>query len=587
MKSIYKILLASAAAMLLAACHLQDAETLVAAVRTEAEADSMAAVLRNGHPEPEEIKALGVYFTGKDMHDTLIRLFRPVFKNCLDVEDWRGAASSGAYIANSYYAVDRIDSTVYYLLYALEADSLSSGEDRYLSGMIQNLAAIVSLKSAQDQVSALSHYFAAYRYVQEAGDTANMAVVLDNISVIFSQRGDTAGLRYAREALRLSRRTDSDDVKSRCMLSVARQYCIRNEYDRAVSYVDSSLYLSASDSSLRHHRTYAYMLYGDILRQKGDYSGAIQYYKKAESSLTQAGDLGIDIQICRSIGDLLKETGSYEEALGYYEQGLERAERSHNAEHVYTLLLRISEVYEELGDVGRAFDCYKQYNASYDSVFNIENERKFGNMRMQYEQSRYMAEMQRMEIETLKAQRKFAVSLLVTVLVLLSSFFLWLLYRRKNRMFADLTRQYLNYRERIEEQLAVYRNRKSRISEADQDLFSRLEAMMREQGLYRNKQLSLEMAADMLGSTAAKVSKCVNHYAGCQFPAYVNEFRIKDAVARLSDSQNKELLKAVCDDVGYATLSTFYRAFIKETGVSPSKFREEMLRLHKKAVRFL
>ena len=52
-----------------------------------------------------------------------------------------------------------------------------------------------------------------------------------------------------------------------------------------------------------------------------------------------------------------------------------------------------------------------------------------------------------------------------------------------------------------------------------------------------------------------------------------------DASRILSDASSEIQLQDLAMEMGYNSQSSFYRAFVKETGVPPSKYREESLRI--------
>ena len=93
--------------------------------------------------------------------------------------------------------------------------------------------------------------------------------------------------------------------------------------------------------------------------------------------------------------------------------------------------------------------------------------------------------------------------------------------------------------------------------------------------LYTLKNLTIEETAARLGTNRSYLSNAVNTYAGMSFNAYLNSLRIKASIKLLSDPACDTPIKQVAGDVGYATITSFYNNFIKETGIPPSKFRSE------------
>ena len=68
-------------------------------------------------------------------------------------------------------------------------------------------------------------------------------------------------------------------------------------------------------------------------------------------------------------------------------------------------------------------------------------------------------------------------------------------------------------------------------------------------------------------------------HAGISYNDYINSYRIKEAVKVLSDPKDDIPLKLLSDNLGYCSISSFYRLFQKETGVPPSHFRKEYRKL--------
>ncbi len=104
--------------------------------------------------------------------------------------------------------------------------------------------------------------------------------------------------------------------------------------------------------------------------------------------------------------------------------------------------------------------------------------------------------------------------------------------------------------------------------------FHQMDSYVKENKSYLNPQLSLEALAKELGVGVSTLSKMVNNN-GISFPDYINSARVKEAQDLLIDPdfQNYTIV-AIGLECGFNSKSTFYAAFKKEVGASPSEYRK-------------
>ncbi|MBL1435422.1 MAG: helix-turn-helix domain-containing protein [Rhodobacteraceae bacterium] len=96
---------------------------------------------------------------------------------------------------------------------------------------------------------------------------------------------------------------------------------------------------------------------------------------------------------------------------------------------------------------------------------------------------------------------------------------------------------------------------------------AKIESAMQMDLLYRNPNLSLWDLSKHISVTSHYVSQTLNTNLGRSFFEYVNSWRIKDAVTRLTTTDETTLMIAL--DVGFNSRSSFYKAFKRETGKTP------------------
>lgn len=102
-----------------------------------------------------------------------------------------------------------------------------------------------------------------------------------------------------------------------------------------------------------------------------------------------------------------------------------------------------------------------------------------------------------------------------------------------------------------------------------------LKVLMEQEKIYIQPDLKLSDLASRIKVSTHTLSQFLNEHLGKSFPSYVNEFRIEEA-KNLIQSDHRIKLEAVAYDSGFNSKSTFNAAFKKVTGLTPSKFKEQL-----------
>jgi AraC-like DNA-binding protein len=108
----------------------------------------------------------------------------------------------------------------------------------------------------------------------------------------------------------------------------------------------------------------------------------------------------------------------------------------------------------------------------------------------------------------------------------------------------------------------------------DSELLATIDAAMRTNRLWSDAGLSLDGLASAVGSTPHRVSGALNASRGGFFE-YVSSFRLEAARAALADPANdRYTIDAIAENAGFRSRSSFYAAFRKRFGITPSELRK-------------
>lgn len=104
-----------------------------------------------------------------------------------------------------------------------------------------------------------------------------------------------------------------------------------------------------------------------------------------------------------------------------------------------------------------------------------------------------------------------------------------------------------------------------------------LKKLMEEEKLFRIEDLTLNMLAKEIDIPAHHLSKILNERLNVNFSKFINRYRIEEAKLLLIRETEIPVIN-IAYEVGFNSLSTFYSAFLKFTGVAPAKYRKDFLK---------
>jgi len=93
---------------------------------------------------------------------------------------------------------------------------------------------------------------------------------------------------------------------------------------------------------------------------------------------------------------------------------------------------------------------------------------------------------------------------------------------------------------------------------------------------YLNGDLSIQDLSDSTGISRHHITQVLNEKHGKNFFTFINEYRVKEVIARFSDPKyNNFTILAIAYDSGFNSKTTFNSIFKSQTGMTPSEFREK------------
>jgi len=450
----------------------------------------------------------------------------------------------------------------------------------------------------KDYYRAISYFYKGLETARRCRHERLYSILLSNISSIYYLKKDTAGLSYAQECY--ERGHDKKDVYLIRIGSEtsAFMYYLKHDYQQALNYIKEAEFITLQNGF--YDQADIYSLYGMILSALGCDHQALDYFSKAlqyEPTSQATSMLHTYIQYAKTLTKLKR----YNEALSLLKQGEIYTKEKKVVIYRGELYETLSLLYEQTGHFDKALAYHKIYQLENDSLFNLTKEHAINDLRIKYCSQKLENEINEARIEKLKKEKKIELMTAGIIAIMLVTGVIFYLYRRKNKLYQAIVQQNQQAIQRENNLLKQIESLKKPIAaetstvttllkytgsslsnEEMTDLFNRLETLMREKRIYADNMITKEKVSDILGTNRTYLSQTINGQTGKTFTQYINEFRTREAVARLSNPKEDIPLKALSAELGFNSMTTFYHLFQAMTGMTPTQYRNSVQELEKK-----
>lgn len=400
----------------------------------------------------------------------------------------------------------------------------------------------------EDWEQSSAHYLEAIELYDRLNQRTDVLLVQANLGATYRAAGQLEeALAVYRAGLASLQPTDSPDLEAQFQMNLGNLYIDLNQIDAGLAALNRSLTV-CSDEGFDYCVMLNHLNIGHAHYVAGDFAQALRFYDMTAADLESIDDPYIERQLMDNYADLYRDQGNYQLALTYSDryQALDRqlisAEAKASAEEIQT---------------------------------RYETELKDAELAIQAEQ-----------IERQRAQIQFGVVLTIGVVSLLAVAVFFLSFRARTLQSLYERNQDLLRQNEVNQRLTHRHpqpgtqpdqesSSKDGATPSLEKVFERITDALQQDTIYRDANLSLGDLASHVASNSTYVSNAISQFANTNFNNLVNYYRIMDARRQLNQPTPPSIaqLAAAC---GFNSKASFYRAFSKYVGMSPSQYLDRL-----------
>jgi tetratricopeptide (TPR) repeat protein len=256
----------------------------------------------------------------------------------------------------------------------------------------------VSYMSMGNNTKALSYYFKGLAIEEKLTIQKTLHWYYSNIGNLYrEQKNYPKALEYSYKAVTQEKKIKNDKALVITYNNIAEIYASMERIDSTQHYYNLVVKIS---EKLKDPFSLAisYTVLGSFYIKQKKYNQAADYSIKGYNICkSQKAFNDVLVASLTNLGEINQVLKKYEEAEVYFQEALSTAKKMDSKMLTKDMLLSLASLYEETKDYPKAYDYYKLFSESKDSLLNKENSKLITEMN-----TKYTTEKKEKEIELLK-----------------------------------------------------------------------------------------------------------------------------------------------------------------------------------------
>lgn len=539
----------------------------------------------------EALKDLGQHFLNKADFNHAVLYSKKLLELGKQTDNKNYLMYGSAYLGQAMMMKGYKISAKIYLERSLKL-GLELKNDSALSSVYNGLG-LYAVNVENDYYSSITYFMKGIESAKRSNYQRLHSILLCNVGGVYFLKKDTTGLKYSLECYELGHKQNDAFLIYGGAINTSQIYFLMKKYNEALKYLKEAEFLM--DKNDFYDQTNVYSLFGKILFNMEDDLQAEAYFHKALEYARSANTSSLS-NCYLDYSALLMKNKRYKEAGMLLHNGIKLCNDKNSAIFLYQLYESLSKCYEQEKNFSESLKYYKIYHQESEKYFNAEKERSLNELRVKYDTEKQWNEIKQNKLELLQKEGKINLLIFILSLVTIIMGGLYYMYYRKNKLYLNIVRQnqeaikkenklYLQIKQLQEGENKIELSEKysasSLTDEKSSTLYEKLEILMREKQVYKDNFLTKEKLAEMLETNRTYLSQVINEKFGSSFTYYINSYRIDEAIHIISDPSNSIPLKALSAQLGFNSISTFYKVFQLSVGMPPSLYKSKVLELQK------
>ncbi|AZJ31747.1 AraC family transcriptional regulator [Tenacibaculum mesophilum] len=373
-----------------------------------------------------------------------------------------------------------------------------------------------------------------------------------------------------------------DNFFSTIPLNITIEYRKLNKIDSALFYNRKavSLYKKINDSI---NLGYSYYSLAFIYQKKQEHEKALKAYLKSLSAIQKDENYRILTNTYSKVAMLYDTIGFYSKSLKYHLKADSlfdvRKIPSRYLEDTYKYLInqyRDKDLKKQLLYIEKLLKI-KDFKSSEKNKINKTFTEDYDIPNLISEKKKVIEKLQN-EVKESRRNRIIYISFLVLSLALIG----YQIKRKrslKKRFIALVNQKEVTDKEKIKH-VTKTTNKYELSDETINTIMKGLEVFEKNTD-FLNSKINLQLLADRLDTNTSYLSKAINQYKKNSFSNYINQLRVKYTIEKLKKDSlwRKYTIKAISQEVGFKNAESFSKAFFKHTGLKPSYFIKELVKV--------
>lgn len=350
-----------------------------------------------------------------------------------------------------------------------------------------------------------------------------------------------------------------------------------NKINEAIRETQKALKLVSKGSEGKLYRPTYYLKLSNLYLKINKADSAVYY---ANQGVKDNDDCQLDL-LNMALGDSYFFKQEYRSASKYYNTSFKTTIAKETELKIHK---KLRDNYIKLGNYKKALEHNSSFLKLKDSLDGLRVDQEIAEITEKYESNKKQLKIDRLELEDIKkttlinkqhSKIVFGSTILVFSLLILGLLFIYYFQQKKQKhqlftknlqLVKELNQNYNKGKEK--------RRNYTKINDSKlEKILTRIEDLINDE-FFLNSEMTLNSLAKLIDTNTTYLSKIINDHYNKTFSNFINELRIAYALKKLETEQNyhKLTIDHIAEKVGFASSSTFYSAFKKFTGLTPSYY---------------